>query len=106
VGKQLSIAPAPGEGGGYFINVSENVKSSNSRKQVSVSLTAAEFFVIKRIGEFAIPYLLGFDLLLSNQLQFMEPVGYPGPGMDGYGAPPPQGGYPVPYTTGPPPGPY
>ena len=105
VGKSLQISPAPGEGSGYFINAYENIKASNTKKQVSVSLTEAEFYTLKRIGDFAIPFLLGMDLCLTTHLpeaamgpppmggQYMgPPQGYVGPGSYA-----PMGGQPGPY---------
>jgi hypothetical protein len=67
VTKELSIAPAGGEGDGYVFRLSEDVKSRSVRTEVSVQLTPAEFYVVKNLAEYAIPYLLGFDLVLNKR---------------------------------------
>jgi hypothetical protein len=67
VTKELCISPARGEGDGYVFRLSEDVKSRSVRNEVSVSLTPGEFSVVKNLAEYAIPYLLGFDLALNSR---------------------------------------
>ena len=63
--KELNIYPALEDGAGYVINIRETNNTTNSVKEVTVPLTSGEYFTIRRIGEFLMPYLLGIDLSMT-----------------------------------------
>jgi len=89
--KELTICPALiGDEGDFMFDIRERVQASGVEKHVSVSVTRAEFFAIRRIGEFAIPYLLGIDLSLTTYLPYSDM------GPQDYNQPP-MGGQPGPY---------
>ena len=88
--KELNISPALiGDEGDYMFDICERVQASGVEKRVSVSVSRAEFFAIRRIAEFAIPYLLGMDLSLTTYLPYshMGPQGYNQPPMGGQPGP-------------------
>jgi hypothetical protein len=63
--KTLKWSRAP-DGNAYFINASVKDTGNNINNSVSVSLTNSEFYTFKRLVDYAIPYLLGWDALFSQ----------------------------------------
>lgn len=60
-----SMAP---DGGAYFINASMTDKTEGQDKKASasVSLTQAEFYVLRRLVDHCMPSLFGFDVAISS----------------------------------------
>jgi hypothetical protein len=63
--KTLRWSRAP-DGNAYFINASVTDKGNNINNSVSVSLTSAEFYTFKRLVDFSIPYMLGWDAIFVS----------------------------------------
>jgi hypothetical protein len=64
--KTLKWSRAP-DGNAYLLNASVNDTANNVHNSVSVSLTPAEFYVLKRLVDYAIPYMLGWDAVFNTQ---------------------------------------
>jgi hypothetical protein len=63
--KQLRWSRAP-DGKAYFINATVQDKANNINNSVSVSLTKAEFYTFKRLIDYSIPYMLGWDTVFNS----------------------------------------
>ncbi|KAL3152070.1 hypothetical protein ABBQ32_001178 [Trebouxia sp. C0010 RCD-2024] len=64
-GKSLGINPGNKNVKEVYLNLSHKVRGQPDKK-VAVSLSAGEMRVIKRLSEYIIPYLLGFDELFQE----------------------------------------
>ncbi|GBF95771.1 hypothetical protein Rsub_08207 [Raphidocelis subcapitata] len=64
VSKSLRWSAAP-DGRGYFVNVSTG-GSGGGKAGVSVSLSKAEYYVFETLGRYAIPYMLGIDMVFAT----------------------------------------
>eukprot|EP00882_Tetradesmus_deserticola_P016638 GHRQ01017778.1.p1 GENE.GHRQ01017778.1~~GHRQ01017778.1.p1 ORF type:complete len:139 (-),score=24.43 GHRQ01017778.1:1034-1450(-) len=63
--KTLKWSRAP-DGRAYFINASVSDKANGINNSVSVSLTNAEFYTFKRLADYSIPYMLGWDTMFNT----------------------------------------
>eukprot|EP00879_Flechtneria_rotunda_P026239 GHRR01027965.1.p1 GENE.GHRR01027965.1~~GHRR01027965.1.p1 ORF type:complete len:147 (+),score=46.04 GHRR01027965.1:436-876(+) len=61
--KTFKWTPAP-QGNAYFINASSEDKSAGTKYQASVSLSASEFYLLKKLIDHSFLYLLGWDAAL------------------------------------------
>ena len=61
--KSLKVNPA--DDGGLYFNASQQQQGRPSAS-VSVRLSDAEFYVLRRLGDYAIPRLLGVDYVFST----------------------------------------
>lgn len=63
--KTLKWSRAP-DGKAYFINASLNDKANSMSRSASVSLTPAEFYMLKRLVDASFFHLLGWDLVFQG----------------------------------------
>lgn len=62
--KTLAIKLNP-DGNSYMFSINQNDKSG-ARANISLPVTMAEMVVIRKLAEFAVPRLLGWDLVAEN----------------------------------------